>query len=245
MDEDPMTTPPDTQPMSSDDSTEPMEQPPGPPGPPGPTLADEVPAPPKAKSGPKKPKAKKPKKPKEVVEAPPVPEPPTVVSAAPAWRRRSGLVLAAVAVVVIVGLAVALTLTSVRLHRADSNNTYSSALSAGRLYATDLASYDYRHLDQDFGLVTSHSSAAFAKTFTKSSNALRPILTKYRATAKATVVAAGVTSASSSRAVVLVLLKQTVTNTVVKKGPTTEDTRVSITLVRGHGQWIIEQVTLL
>jgi Mce-associated membrane protein len=109
----------------------------------------------------------------------------------------------------------------------------------------ELASYDYRHLSQDFGAVQKHASPSFAKSFIQSSDALKTVLTKYKATAKAKVIAAGLTSGSTDRAVVLVFLDQTVTNTAQKSGPTTDQSRVSITLTRAHAAWVIDQVRLL
>jgi hypothetical protein len=48
------------------------------------------------------------------------------------------------------------------------------------------------------------------------------------------------------RAVALVFLNQTVTNTTQRKGqPTTTQSRVEVTLVHQHGRWLIDQVSLL
>jgi Mce-associated membrane protein len=120
------------------------------------------------------------------------------------------------------------------------------ALAASKAYSVELASYDYHHLDQDFGKVLADSTPAFRQTFTQSSAALKTILTRYNATATADVIAAGLVSGSTNRAVALVFLNQTVTNTTQKKGqPSTTQSRVEITLVHQHGRWLIDQVSLL
>jgi Mce-associated membrane protein len=169
--------------------------------------------------------------------------------AEPAGGRAHGrtrLVVPIVAGVVIVALAVGLVLTSLRVRRADTTNSArASAVAAAKAYAVDLSSYDYRHLGHDFGIVTAHSTPSFARTFGQQSDALKPVLTKYRATAKATIDAVGLTSGSANRAVILVLVSQTVSNSVQKKGPTTDRSQVSLTLVRQHGHWLIDNAQLL
>jgi Mce-associated membrane protein len=147
--------------------------------------------------------------------------------------------------VVAIGLAVALALTM--LHLSDNNSLDSartSALATARTYSVELAGYNYLHLDQDFAVVLSHSTPSFQHSFSQSSDALKSTLVKYHASAQATVVAAGLVSASTSRAVALVFLDQTVTNSTQSR-PTTDRSQVEITLVRSGGRWLIDQVTLL
>jgi Mce-associated membrane protein len=162
-------------------------------------------------------------------------------------RARRALVDNFVAVilgVVAVGLAVALALAMVQLgNKSATDNAGASALTAAKSYSVELAAYDYRHLDKDFGVVLAHSTQSFRRSFTQSSNALKSTLTKYHATSKAKVVAAGLISASTSRAVALVFLDQTVTNST-QKGTTTDRSQVEITLVDTGGHWLIDQVTL-
>ena len=135
---------------------------------------------------------------------------------------------------------------TLELRRANAVDSASAgALAAARVYTVQLASYDYRHLDQDFNTVKQNSSTSFRASFTQSSGALASILAKYKATASAKVVAAGVVSASSSRVVVLAFLQQTVTNSTQKSGPQTDQSRVQMTLVHAHGRWLIDQVQLL
>ncbi len=147
--------------------------------------------------------------------------------------------------VVIVGLAVALLLSLLALgnqNAAASSRT--SALAAARTDAVQLASYNYRSLDRNFSAVVAESTPSFRRSFTESSNALKSTLTKYKATADATVVSAGLVSASPSRAVALVFLDQKIANATQAKA-TTDRSQVEITLVSSGGKWLIDQVTLL
>jgi Mce-associated membrane protein len=163
----------------------------------------------------------------------------------PAGRILADNFLAVILGVVAIGLAVAFVLTMLQLRNDNAlDSARTSALASAKTYSVELAGYDYRHLNQDFAVVLSHSTPSFRTSFSKSSNALKSTLLKYHASAKATVVAGGVISATSTRVVALVFLDQTVTNSTQKQ-PTTDRSQVEITLVRTGGTWLIDQVTLL
>lgn len=165
-------------------------------------------------------------------------------SGSPEWLTSHirSIVVGMIVVVMVGGLAQ----TTILLHHRDAvDSARASALAASKKYAVELASYDYRHLDQDFGLVLADSTPSFRQSFTQSSNALKSVLTKYDATATATVVAAGMVSASTRLAVALLFINQTVTNTTQKGAPTSDESRLEITMLRSHGKWLINQVKLL
>jgi Mce-associated membrane protein len=166
-------------------------------------------------------------------------------------ERRGGLTLLRsnglfAGVAVVMGVVIALlTVTQLSLNSDNSlDNARTSALGAAESYAVDLASYDYRHLDQNFGKVLAESTPSFKKSFTQSSVGLQSALKRYDATASAKVVAAGLLSATASRAVAVVFLDQTDESTTQKNKPTTES-RMEITLVRSGSRWLINQVSLL
>jgi Mce-associated membrane protein len=145
---------------------------------------------------------------------------------------------------IVVTLAGALIVTTLQLrHRNAIDSARTSALAAAKADAVALASYNYRDLNQDFAKVLAVSTPSFRQSFNSSSQSLKSVLTKYDATASASVSAAGVVSASTSRAVVLLFLDQTVTNTTQKK--TTTQSRVEITLLHSGGRWLINDVSLL
>jgi Mce-associated membrane protein len=175
--------------------------------------------------------------------------PETTRRRAPSWVAvrswvGSNVLLSVVAVALVVAV-VLLTLTRLSLNSENSlSSARTSALAAANSYAVDLASYSYKHLDQDFGKVLDESTPTFKQNFTQSSEALKTALNRYDASASANVVAAGLVSATTSRAVVLIFLSQTVDNTLQKNKPTTES-RVEMTLLRSSGRWLIDQVSLL
>lgn len=160
------------------------------------------------------------------------------------WSHRRFLVIEGVSLVVIVGLAVALIVSQVQLSNQNSLNAErTSAVTVAKAYALDVATYSYRHLHQDFGRVESESTASFRHTFIQSSGSLAKVLVQYKATATAKVLRSGVESVSSSRAVVLLFVNQSVTNTA--QGVSTDTNRIEVTLVRSGGRWLLADVKLL
>jgi Mce-associated membrane protein len=159
------------------------------------------------------------------------------------WLRSN--VLSSILATALVVAVVLLVLSQLSLGNANSiSSERASAMAAAKSYAVDLASYNYKHLNQDFGKVLSESTPTFKQSFGQSSKALDSVLARYNASATASVVAAGIVSVTSSRAVVLVYLNQTVQNKAQKGKPTTGN-RLEIALLRSGGRWLIDQVTLL
>jgi Mce-associated membrane protein len=159
--------------------------------------------------------------------------------------RRRSLVIGAVSLVVIVGLAVALIVSLVQLSNQNSLAAErTSAVAAAKVFAHDVATYDYRHLHRDFGRVESESTPSFRRSFIRSSDSLSKVLVQYRAAASAKVLAAGVSTISSGKAVVLLFVNQSVANSS-RQGVSTDDSRIEITLVRGDGRWLLQDLKVV
>jgi Mce-associated membrane protein len=157
---------------------------------------------------------------------------------------RVNLLSSSLAVALVVAVALlALTQVSSNSERSAAVSG-TSAIAAAKIYAVDLATYNYKHLNQNFGKVLGESTPMFKQSFNQTSKNLKTLLVRYHASATAKVVAAGIVSATSSRAVALVDLNQTVVNNVQKGKPTT-GSRVEITLLRSGGRWLIDEVTFL
>ena len=161
------------------------------------------------------------------------------------WMHSKAALLSTGAVIVILALVVGLVLSLLAVGNQNAlASSRTSAQAAARTYAVELASYNYRDLNRDFSAVAANSTPSFRRTFAESSNALKSTLSRYKATAVASVVSAGVVSASTSGAVVLVFLDQKIANSTQTK-PTTDRSQVEITLVTSGGRWLIDKVTLL
>ena len=120
-----------------------------------------------------------------------------------------------------------------------------SALAAATTYGGYLSSYNYKTLhasNSAWAKVEANATASFKKDFTSTSGSLGNLLTQYNATATGKVIAAGVQSVSSTRAVVLLFVDQTVTNTVQKPNSVTQPLRVQLTMQRQNGKWLIDNL---
>lgn len=159
--------------------------------------------------------------------------------------RRRFLIIEAVSLVVVIGLAVALIVTQMQLSNQNSLNAErSSAVAAAKADANDVATYSYLHLHRDFGRVESESTPSFRRSFIRSSDSLSKVLVQYKATASAKVLAAGVSSISANKAVVLLFVNQSVANST-QQGVSTDDSRIEVTLVRGGGDWKLAGLKLV
>jgi hypothetical protein len=181
-------------------------------------------------------------------------------------RRVSGWIVG-VAAVLVLALVATVVVLAVRLGRQSSKvdaanrkaatatakaNTLtadavnrSSALAAAQKYAIDFGSYDYAKLDQDFQLVSSHLTPAFATKYKQISGQLRTVIVQYKGKSTATVEGAGVQSVGANSAVVLMFLDQTV-NTTQSATPRIDRNRLKITLAhQPDGSWLISDLALV
>lgn len=120
----------------------------------------------------------------------------------------------------------------------------SAALQVARTDLRDLATYRYQNLAQDYRLVRAESTPSFWKTFQQSGKGIRSILTNYHADAAAKVLAVGLVSATTHRAVVMGFVDQTMTDTAVTT-PTVEPQRVELTLVHQGGRWLVDAANVV
>jgi Mce-associated membrane protein len=175
------------------------------------------------------------------VATPPQPPPPAA---------RTGLGGGLLAALVLTALGVALLIaavvvTQIRLHNANAeSDARATALVAAKTFSAELSTYDYHHLDRDFGAVVNHSTGKFKTDFSKASKDLEPLITKYQATSAGNVSAAGVSDATADRATVIVFVDQTVRNTNSPQ-PRVDRNRLRLTLTHASGAWLVEKVEIL
>ncbi|AXB43146.1 hypothetical protein [Amycolatopsis albispora] len=155
---------------------------------------------------------------------------------------RRKVLAAAVLVCLVAGGAVAAGLQISRLtEQADAR---SSALDAGKRYATTISTYDFRDAAANLNGVVQHSTDKFANEYRNSSGQLMQLITQYQATSQGTVLDAAVTEASADRAVVLAFVDQTITNTNLKD-PRIDRSRMKLTMLRADGEWRLDEITLM
>lgn len=125
------------------------------------------------------------------------------------------------------------------LHEAQS-----SAVDSAREYAVALTSYDYKDLQGDFDKVSSNAAGEFAKDYKKVSGKLTKLIKKHKAVSKGNVVDAGLVDGDRHRAVVLLFVDQTITNSNNSK-PRIDRNRMRMTLLYKNDSWLIDNVELL
>lgn len=155
-------------------------------------------------------------------------------------------ITAIVNILLILILIGALIFTVLRVRDQDSQNSLrNSAKTAAGTYGIYLSSYDYKNLNgpnSAWANVEKHATAKFRHDFETTSTDLSKLLSQYNAVATGQVVDVGLESVSSSTAVALIFVDQTVTNTVQKPNSVTQPLRVKLTMVRQNGHWLIDQL---
>lgn len=167
------------------------------------------------------------------------------------WKRWSSPVILglAVGVLVVAGLIFSL----VELSSQDSKvnrlegveSLRSSAIKAAGTYGLEFGTYTYKDLHgptAPWTQLEAHSTPRFRSDYQTTSNALQPTIVAYKATATATVPQSAVSSINSSKAVVLLVLRQTITNSTQKSGPQTQQFIVVMAMQRVKGQWLLDNV---
>jgi Mce-associated membrane protein len=176
-----------------------------------------------------------------------------VTTAAKRSPARSGIPGAVLAVLVLAGLIATALLGPEYYHAERARQARTSALAAAEKAAPVILSYDYRHLDRDFGAARGHLTGSFVDEYRKTtSTVVKPTAKKYRGVVKATVAkppsgktpAASVVSASPDRVVVLLFMNQVSKSTQVS-GPRLDLNRVRMTLVRVSDGWKVSAVDAL
>ena len=169
---------------------------------------------------------------------------------APTRRRRrlSSLTILGSAVAVLVVAALVLSLVEWRSDHGKlqtQTTLRASATKAADSYAVAFGSYDYRNLHgptAPWTVIEQHATARFRTDYQKTSSALEPTIVQYKATAQATVPISAISSISSAKAVVLLQLSQTITNSTQKSGPQSQQYIVVMTMLHQKGHWLIDNV---
>jgi len=161
-------------------------------------------------------------------------------------RRRTPDLLLLVAGVVALALVLTAAAVTVKARGEDrTERARTEAVAAAESRAVDLLSYDYRHLDRDFGRAEKGLTGQFARDYAHTTDSVvRPTAEEVHAVVKAEVVSSSVVRAAQNKVVVLLFVNQTTTSTRVQ-GPQVDLNRVRMTLVRVGDDWKISAVTAL
>jgi Mce-associated membrane protein len=167
---------------------------------------------------------------------------PTDARAGAGARGRGPLIATVLLAVLSAGLIVVLVIGYFSWqHQRDLTNARAGALKAGKAFALDFGAYDYRNLDADFKKVTTGMTAKFAKDYIDTSSKLKPTLVQYKTRVTSSLQGAGVTSANTTRATVVVFLDQTV-RTSQSSVPRLDRNRLQMQLERHNGKWLVAKL---
>ena len=160
-------------------------------------------------------------------------------------RRTPDLLLLAAGVVALALVLTAAALTVKARGEDRTERARTEAVAAAESRAVDLLSYDYRHLDRDFGRAERGLTGQFAQDYAHTTDAVvRPTAEEVHAVVKAEVVSSSVVRAAQNKVVVLLFVNQTTTSTRVQ-GPQVDLNRVRMTLTRVGDDWKISALTAL
>jgi Mce-associated membrane protein len=165
---------------------------------------------------------------------------------APRGRSRSArqvLVVLALVALVLSG-AVFYLLTRVNEARA-ADEAGDEAVSAARAHAQDLLSYDYRTLDSDFARGLAATTGGFHSQYQQTTTQLvRPQAAQQRIIVQAAVMNAGLVSADSDNAVVLLFVDRVTTKSGQQK-PAFDQDRVRMSMTKVNGKWLVSKLDAL
>jgi Mce-associated membrane protein len=156
-------------------------------------------------------------------------------------RQQIRLAVVASAAVLAVCAAALAAVVAVRVsHRHALDHARENASAAATSGVATVLSYDYRHLAGDFRHAETLLTARFRKQYDKTTAAgVEPLAQKYKARSSAQVTATGTITTAVDRAVVLVFVDQTVTNSQLA-APRLDRSRIDVTLVRQGDRWLID-----
>jgi Mce-associated membrane protein len=118
------------------------------------------------------------------------------------------------------------------------------AQEAAVAYAQVLTSIDSNKVDENFNQVLAGATGEFKDMYSQSSMQLRQLLIDNKASARGVVLQSAVQSASEDKAVVLLFVDQSVSNTTVPD-PRIDRSRIKMTMEKVDGQWRTSKVELV
>jgi Mce-associated membrane protein len=158
---------------------------------------------------------------------------------AEAGQRRIGLLVVVLALVLLAGFLGWRLLEKNGLVAAGAD-----AEAAGRAAATNMLTYDYTSLDQDFAWVVEDGTTTFTKTFSDTADNVKELAEATSAHSEVEIRDAGVHVTDEDQATVLVAADQTITE-ADKAAEEVQRWRIKLTLVKHDGRWLVDRLDLL
>jgi Mce-associated membrane protein len=158
--------------------------------------------------------------------------------------RLSALATIVVAAVLVLAVAAAVTFGVLLQQRAATDRAGAQALATAKAYAVTVTSYDYQNLDRNFADVLDGATGEFKDQYSGASQTLRQLIANAKATAKGTVLGAGIQSESADQVEVVVFVDQSISNAATAQ-PRIDRNRVIMTLTPHDGRWLVGKLELM
>lgn len=182
----------------------------------------------------------------------PEPEAPATVVLEPAEaevpvqrRSISGLRLATAAVALLTVVAIVLLVLYIQKdsHNSAVAKARVAALAAAKTETAAALTYNYQSLDTDFAHAEAGMSTSFKANFAAlATKTVGPLAMHTHAVTTGTIAAAGVISASTSSAEILVFADQTVENKLLKATSRLDRSVIEVSMVKQGGHWVINDL---
>lgn len=151
---------------------------------------------------------------------------------------------AVLGVVLVLAIAAAVAFGVLLQQRAATDRAGQQALATAKAYAVTVTTYDYQNLDRNFADVLDGATGEFKDQYNGASQTLRQLISNAKATAKGTVLGAGISSASTDQVEVAVFVDQAITNAATAQ-PRIDRNRVLMTLTPHDGRWLVSKLELM
>ncbi|HEX4358890.1 MAG TPA: hypothetical protein VH141_15265 [Pseudonocardia sp.] len=158
--------------------------------------------------------------------------------------RLSLPVTAVLGVVLVLALAAAVAFGVLLQQRAATDRAGQQALATAKAYAVTVTTYDYQNLDRNFADVLDGATGEFKDQYNGASQTLRQLISNAKATAKGSVLGAGISSESPDQVEVAVFVDQAITNAATAQ-PRIDRNRVLMTLTPHDGRWLVSKLELM
>jgi Mce-associated membrane protein len=117
------------------------------------------------------------------------------------------------------------------------------AQAAARRAVIEMTTYDYRTVDKDFAWVDDAGTAAFRQHYAQVSSPIKQLVVRMQAKAQGSVVASATEVKDADHVVVLLFVDQVITNPG-QSGKGLDQPRVTMSMVRQGGRWLVQDVSL-
>jgi Mce-associated membrane protein len=121
-------------------------------------------------------------------------------------------------------------------------------LQAARQQGVNITTLDYRSVDKDLSRVLAQSTGTFRKEFESGTKDLTDLVVKNKAVSTGEVLAAGIVTADSDSARVLVVADATVGNSATDTGTAQQQVRhyrMQLDMVRSGNRWLTSTLTFV